>query len=466
MVKYLKESRLAVTRFLSGHPLTGSEMVGLTEGWPTWLIFLKPMSKDLAGRKLLLTLLTSFRGMSFEPVLDTAPITNKWGGYLSLTERELNHIMKQLVRTKPDLPRFSQYHMSTKSGPIGQAITSAITELTLLPQQLIDAIVLLGGPKLGSHIDSLLQVRWGSLSLATVWSTIFKAKRQIFRKISYFSDKEGKTRVVAILDYWSQTCLKPFHDSLNGILRGIKQDCTYNQDKVATWAKSSHGPYYSLDLSNATDRMPLALQQRIISWLYGEDISEAWALVLVGFEYAIKGGPSVKYGAGQPMGAYSSWPAMALTHHFIVRWAAMRCGLPHFTQYIILGDDLVIAHAEVAAAYIRLLKELDMPISTAKSHISDDIFEFAKRWFMSGTEMTGFSVSGLYSVWGNYALLHNYIQTQLGHGWSLSTDKHPGLISAIYRLFGKPSQAVRVIKLYMVFDSVAKAISSGPSLAD
>lgn len=89
---------------------------------------------------------------------------------------------------------------------------------------------------------------------------------------------------------------------------------------------------------------------------------------------------------------------MALTHHLIVRVAALRAGFPHFRAYALLGDDLVIANAAVAHQYRILCSVLDMPISETKSHISDDIFEFAKRWFISGIEFTGFSIAGLFSV--------------------------------------------------------------------
>jgi len=207
--------------------------------------------------------------------------------------------------------------------------------------------------------------------------------------------------------------------------------------------------------------MPLSLQMRIFERLFGKEKAAAWAHVLVGYEYPSKDGPAVKYAAGQPMGAYSSWPAMALTHHLIVRVSALRAGYPHFNAYALLGDDLVIANAAVALQYKALCAALDMPISEAKSHVSEKIFEFAKRWFISGTEFTGFSTAGLFSVWKSYALLHNYLGTQCDHGWSLPIDRHPGLISSIYSLFGKPEQSRRVIKLYMVFDSVAKALKSG-----
>jgi len=82
----------------------------------------------------------------------------------------------------------------------------------------------------------------------------------------------------------------------------------------------------------------------------------------VGYEYNSKGNPSVIYAAGQPMGAYSSWCAMALTHHLIVRVAALRAGFPHFTSYALLGDDIVIADAAVAQQYRTLLPSPNMPI--------------------------------------------------------------------------------------------------------
>lgn len=49
------------------------------------------------------------------------------------------------------------------------------------------------------------------------------------RKITGIKDREGKTRVIAILDYWSQTALYPLHQWIFGILRKIPQDLTFCQ---------------------------------------------------------------------------------------------------------------------------------------------------------------------------------------------------------------------------------------------
>ena len=457
-VKYVKTTRLAVTRYITGHPLDAVDQVALKDGWPVWLSDLKLLTSSSEGIKLLMTLLVSFRGIHLPPVLDVTPIVAPWKGSDSITEKEFNHAARQLG-IRPTKAEFSRFHMSTKSGPLGQAILTSVSELTLLPLELIDNIRLLAGSSLGDKIDALRAGRFSGLSLASIWAALFPPKTSSFRKLSYFSDKEGKTRVIAILDYWSQSALRPLHMVMNRMLRKIGPDCTFDQGSFTRILPLS--PFHSLDLSNATDRMPIALQRRVISRIVGEERATAWAHILVGYEYTSKGNPSVNYNCGQPMGAYSSWPAMALTHHLIVRVAALRAGFPHFTSYCLLGDDIVIANAAVAQQYKDLLSQLDMPISEQKTHVSNDTFEFAKRWFHKGLEVTGFSVAGFSSVWKRYSLLHNYLSTQRGHGWDLEIGRHPELISAIYKLFGKPAQSERVIKLYMVFDALAQAKNTG-----
>jgi len=80
------------------------------------------------------------------------------------------------------------------------------------------------------------------------------------------------------------------------------------------------------------------------------------------------------------MGAYSSWAAFSLSHHVVVRIAARRAGLsPSFSDYALLGDDIVIANSKVAEQYLTILEELGVQVSPSKSHVSPDTYEFAKR---------------------------------------------------------------------------------------
>lgn len=233
--------------------------------------------------------------------------------------------------------------------------------------------------------------------------------------------------MIGIFDYWSQSALKPLHGRINSILRRIKMDCTFDQNRFTQHLAEINlgiNSYHSIDLTAATDRMPIAFQERLVRRLYGSDEkTKAWKSILIDLPFTNKSlKEGVVYGAGQPMGAYSSWPVMALSHHIIVQVAAIRAGLsgtrirPVFENYCLLGDDLVIANDMVALEYKALISSLDMPFSKEKTHVSKTTFEFAKRWFHKEEEITGFSVPGLLSVWRSYPLLHNFLANQSSHG--------------------------------------------------
>lgn len=73
---------------------------------------------------------------------------------------------------------------------------------------------------------------------------------------------------------------------------------------------------------------------------------------------------SVEFVYGQPLGALSSWPAFTLLHHLLIQRSAERVGIRGwFEDYAILGDDLVIGHAEVAREYKSLMQTLGVEIS-------------------------------------------------------------------------------------------------------
>jgi len=79
------------------------------------------------------------------------------------------------------------------------------------------------------------------------------------------------------------------------------------------------------------------------------------------------------------MGALSSWAMLAITHHVIVKMAAIRKGILNFSDYCILGDDVVIANAVVAEEYRALMSTLGLEINLQKSVNSKIFTEFAKR---------------------------------------------------------------------------------------
>lgn len=215
-------------------------------------------------------------------------------------------------------------------------------------------------------------------------------------RLHCIEEPAGKVRVVAMVDYWTQVALYPLHKFLFNILRDVDQDGTFDQHRPvkALLKKASMSQrIYSYDLSAATDRLPISLQEVILSEVFTPDFGEAWRELLVGREYRRpKGyGPPVKYAVGQPMGAYSSWAMLAWTHHAIVQWCARRVGHEGwFKSYAVLGDDIVISDDKVAEAYVRVCKEIGLGIGLAKSLVSTRrTCEFAKTLFFEGDNVSG-----------------------------------------------------------------------------
>jgi hypothetical protein len=225
----------------------------------------------------------------------------------------------------------------------------------------------------------------------------FKKLKTDPRRLSIIGDPEAKARVVAIFDYWSQTILRKLHLRLFELLETFKQDRTFTQDPFIPRRPGHH--YYSLDLSAATDRFPLTLQRNLVEALIDKEYADGWQKVLVGLPFVTPEGNQLNYGAGQPMGAYSSWAVFAVAHHLVVDYCAHLEGLEAQSDfYILLGDDIVINHDGVAKRYKDTMAALGVAISPLKTHESLTTYEFAKRWFHFGREISGIQLAGFYHL--------------------------------------------------------------------
>lgn len=100
--------------------------------------------------------------------------------------------------------------------------------------------------------------------------------RGSIRRLSVVRSDEGKNRVIAIFDYWSQCALKPLHgyvlSNLDGWFKGT--DVSTNQRRFDP--VSYTGPAWSYDLSSATDRLPVSLTHGILKSLIGDQKANAW----------------------------------------------------------------------------------------------------------------------------------------------------------------------------------------------
>lgn len=82
-------------------------------------------------------------------------------------------------------------------------------------------------------------------------------------RITFLSDKAGKTRVIALGDILTQSFLKPLHKRLNQHLKALDADATFDQERakrqVRNWTFSNK-KLFSIDMKSCTDRLPAIIQ--------------------------------------------------------------------------------------------------------------------------------------------------------------------------------------------------------------
>lgn len=399
-IGWLKAVRLACTRYLCGSPLNESPGFGVQldeTGLPhaAAVPFVELFRhRDPPSVRLGLTLLglsrviQGWKTPDLDPITLPANVKNH-----SVLSENIVGIVKDLG-WKIDVPEWERPHVTTKSGPNAQALIGSIEDAFLLSDSQISNLRICGGEKLIQAIETVK-----SISLLTWLSKLSLKAKNRKRRLSLIKDKEAKMRIVAILDYWTQTCFEPLHKAQFALLRSLKPDCTFNQGGFRTKLPRT-GPYHSLDLTAATDRLPVSLQEEVLATLTSKEYAAAWRSLLCDHPFPLTWAPgTVTYGAGQPMGAYSSWTTFAITHHAIVRLSAKRAGLPiKWEGYVLLGDDIVLTDDRVAVEYRAIMSDLGVSISETKTHVSQDTYEFAKRWIHKGLEVTGAPLGSLFEA--------------------------------------------------------------------
>jgi hypothetical protein len=354
--------------------------------------------------------------------------------------RDLKHVLAALPPfTETALPDWKGLHVATTMGPIGPSMfhaTSLIDEWIkhFGESKVIDAFNLRG--------SMLCYIAKYSGSFCRAWAEANPTKEvNLLRRLATVPDVDGKTRVIGILDYWSQGILKGLHDELMSIIEALKgPDVTYGQDIRPFGPETEH--YHSIDLTAATDRFPSVITKDLLEHMYDRDLADAWYELMVKVPFRFEG-KEYKYSTGQPMGAFSSWVSFSLTHHIIVQWAAMRVGLQlPFRHYRLLGDDIVIRSNAVAEEYTRIISRLGVEISPHKTLVSVNSFEFAKRFFYNGQEVTGFPLSGLINVLARYNEVVNVLYEASRRGYPLPWTLGRRTISHLYRYLRDTKQGI------------------------
>jgi hypothetical protein len=345
-----------------------------------------------------------------EPVVDVSTITSRFkGNLLQLLSfdylrawKQVNQSFRSVVPAHQNWRVTFKWHISGASGPNGSlGYTRYLDDLRSLSNDwlLVGLFILLYSLPFDNKRETVKALR------DAFFDSIRKGdKNSIHSRLAFLSEKGGKTRVVALVDILSQSLLNTVHQRCNVILRRIRQDGTFDQDRSRRFIKKMSevktNPLASIDLTAATDRMPALYQVLVLVSLRILSPLQAfgWWWVSTRRTFVYKNGDVLertRYVVGQPMGSLSSWPVMAISHHFLVRLSFAVSGHKRLEKasYSVLGDDLTLLGHDVAGEYLKIIKYLGMEFSEEKTYITLGAAEFAKSLFRHGEDLTPFPVS-------------------------------------------------------------------------
>lgn len=432
LVIYMKSAHISLMQALGGHRVhdagkLGTRFARTGSGIPRIIPIqfrLRIRNGDQRAIRLSLTLLSVYRVLSFPGILNVDTITKSSTANHSL-DRWLGGMIPLFIRLFV-LDRFSRWALFRNlhrlaSGTIfplfkgGPGVIGAFGQWNTYPPIILQGLATLyrnstlwdsftrlvhetGNTRIAWFIERLTPLLRFTLSR---WS-VSKGRMVVHRipslptlgKLGLKEEPAGKIRVFAMVDPWTQWVLRPIHDLIFMILKDVKMDGTFDQHAPLKLVKAVRG-LWSLDLKAATDRLPLWIQKELLGALLGRDLAAAWANLLVGRTYSLRLSEDetikLSYAVGQPMGALSSWASLALTHHFLVQCAAWRAGFPRwklYTNYAVLGDDVVIGDKRVALQYLAIMESLGVGVNTSKSLLSHrgSAMEFAKRTIVNGVD--------------------------------------------------------------------------------
>jgi hypothetical protein len=418
---YIKDTRLAVIRYVSGCPLSSSKVIPrLTkDGIPTILgspLITLVRERNLSIVQDILTVLrysylTTYRSdTDFEPIISPSTAGFETVSYKNLVQKSLQCIKELGIIIPKSEVRWSSFHMSTKMGPLGLGIVSSINEFKHPMFGWVRKYLSLLQNGINTPLYSMDELIEDKVNIDVIKDEESRDCPTL-RRLAIIQAPEGKTRVVAMVDYWTQSALRPLNTYL---LKQLpiwfkEHDRTNNQLGFKPSLPDLGHAYHSFDLKGFTDRFPMKYQETIVEALLGANFARAWSKLLVGMAYFYKGN-NYLYRSGQPMGAYTSWTVCTLCHHLVVRVACHNVYKTYnFDKYYLLGDDIIIFDSKVASEYKRLISVLGVEINEMKTLVSADSYEFAKRLFVRGTDVTGLPWDQLFRVNNPLTVLGTFI---------------------------------------------------------
>lgn len=388
-VKFCKElntvaERYALHQRIEPIPWTRSSKDGL----PLVLDRFKPYLRSKDSRKVIMALsvMRTIECLRLPISKDISSVIDPPKGIdYTLMEDIISFIPEWLKGLKPLVFPEMKYHLTVKNGPNGHALLSSDKDV----RSVMNDSKLYGAIR---TVEKHLADEHPMEDTEAQYQGVYHSK------LTQFPEKSGKTRTIAVIDYYSQRCLKPLHEGITKLLSRMVSDGTFSHLNVGKFAKrktEEKSYIFCADLTAATDRFPKQILEALLRGLVKETelASSLWTLLAERTFRVAWSGELVTYSCGQPMGCYSSWPLFALGHHLVVEYAAKLAGYrprKAANLYRLIGDDVIITEELTSQYYQNIMTSLGLVINKGKTVESlpsqpHSCAEVAKQLYLNGT---------------------------------------------------------------------------------
>lgn len=276
---------------MSGNPIYVTDVmpVALAGGLPK--VIPGPLrslirSGDKNTIRAVLTMASLYRVIHVNCTLKLGTITDPFKGHTSTLPKY--ELMKSLVL-------FRGLNLGTLSSEISLVLsTKAGPNSPIAMQGIVHDILAWRSSPLLPKLMEFISFHQGGERFAQILEKEFEllpecdTSNLYLGRLAIKEEAAGKARVFAITDSITQSVMKPLHLSLFSILKTIPMDGTHNQSGPLDRLRTLHSEgcirgqtFYSYDLSAATDRLPIDLQEQVLSLLLGERYASLWKSLLV-----------------------------------------------------------------------------------------------------------------------------------------------------------------------------------------
>jgi hypothetical protein len=391
-VKFMKELNTVAERYALHQPI---EPIRWTKsdknGFPIVLNKFKPYLRSSDNFKVIMALsvMRTVELLRLPISKDISTVVDRSKASATVINNVIDFIPSWLNSFKPIKLKEMKYHVTIKNGPNGHALKSSDSDISAVMRS----------PKLLRAILTVQDKLNDKHPMEIDLMDLISHQGSIHSKLTQFPEKSGKTRTIAVVDYYSQRCLKPLHEGIMALLSKMVSDGTYSHFNVGKFAqqKTKEKSFIACyDLSAATDRFPREIQQQLLFELIKDKqlAASLWTLLAERTFKVAWSGEQVTYNCGQPMGAYSSWPLFALAHHLLVEYSAYQAGTKQIKdKYRLIGDDVIITDQRTAKYYQENMSALGVEINLDKTvsslrHANKSCAEVAKQLYLNGRNLT------------------------------------------------------------------------------